>query len=169
MGRAGVLPRALDSVNRRGAPVMATAVTSVISFVVIVIFVAKGWDPVLNLFYWFSGLAVIAIAFVEILVSVAVIAFFSRHRGEASVWASVFAPMLSVAGLAVGLYLLMSRFALLAGTVKDGVDPVAHNWALNTTGWILVLAPFVMFVVGTIVGKIRLSEENEDAVADLVT
>ena len=26
MGRAGVLPRALDSVNRRGAPVMATAV-----------------------------------------------------------------------------------------------------------------------------------------------
>ena len=140
-----------------------------ISFVVIVIFVAKGWDPVLNLFYWFSGLAVIAIAFVEILVSVAVIAFFSRHRGEASVWASVFAPMLSVAGLAVGLYLLMSRFALLAGTVKEGVDPVAHNWALNTTGWILVLAPFVMFVIGTVVGKLRLSDENEDAVADLVT
>lgn len=169
MGRAGVLPRALDSVNRRGAPVMATVVTSVISFIVIVIFVAKGWDPVLNLFYWFSGLAVIAIAFVEILVSVAVIAFFSRHRGEASVWASVFAPMLSVAGLAVGLYLLMSRFALLAGTVKEGVDPVAHNWALNTTGWILVLAPFVMFVIGTVVGKLRLSDENEDAVADLVT
>jgi amino acid transporter len=169
MGRAGVLPRALDSVNRRGAPVMATAVTSVISFIVIVIFVAKGWDPVLNLFYWFSGLAVIAIAFVEILVSIAVIAFFSRHRGEASVWAAVFAPMLSVAGLAVGLYLLMSRFALLAGTVKSGVDPVAHNWALNTTGWILVLAPFVMFVIGTIVGKLRLSDENEDAVADLVT
>ena len=145
------------------------AVTSVVSFIVIVIFVAKGWDPVLNLFYWFSGLAVIAIALVEILVSIAVIAFFSRHRGEVSMWASLFAPLLSVGGLAVGLWLLMSRFALLAGTVKDGVDPVAHPWALNTTGWILVLAPFVMFVIGTIVGKLRLSEENEDAVADLVT
>ena len=169
MGRAGVLPRSLERVNGRGAPVIATAVTSVISFVVIVIFVAKGWDPVLNLFYWFSGLAVIAIALVEILVSVAVIAFFSRHRGEVSMWASLFAPLLSIGGLAVGLWLLMSRFALLAGTVKTGVDPVAHPWALNTTGWILVLAPFVMFVIGTIVGKLRLSEENEDAVADLVT
>jgi len=169
MGRAGVLPRSLDRVNDRGAPWTATVVTSVISFVVIVIFVAKGWDPVLNLFYWFSGLAVIAIALVEILVSVAVIAFFSRHRGEVSLWASLFAPLLSIGGLAVGLWLLMSRFALLAGTVKPGVDPVAHPWALNTTGWILVLAPFVMFVIGTVVGKLRLSEENEDAVADLVT
>jgi len=169
MGRAGVLPRALDRVNRRGAPWTATVVTSVVSFVVIVFFQLKGWDPVLNLFYWFSGLAVIAIAFVEILVSVAVIAFFSRHRGEASVWASVFAPLLSIGGLAVGLWLLMSRFALLAGTVKHGVDPTQQPWGLNTTGWILVLAPFVMFVIGTLVGLIRLSEENEDAVADLVS
>lgn len=169
MGRAGVLPSSLDRVNGRGAPWTATVVTSVVSFIVIVIFVAKGWDPVLNLFYWFSGLAVIAIALVEILVSIAVIAFFSRHRGEVSLWASLFAPLLSVGGLAVGLWLLTSRFALLAGTVKDGVDPVVHPWALNTTGWILVLAPFAMFVIGTIVGKLRLSEENEDAVADLVT
>ena len=169
MGRAGVLPRALDRVNGRGAPVVATLTTSVISFVVIVIFVAKGWDPVLNLFYWFSGLAVIAIVFVEILVSLAVIAFFSRHRGEVSIWASLFAPLLSIGGLIVGLWLLMSRFGLLAGTVKEGVDPTVSPWGLNTTGWILVLTPFVMFVVGTVVGKLRLSEENEDAVADLVT
>ena len=111
MGRAGVLPRSLDRVNGRGAPWTATVVTSVISFIVIVIFVAKGWDPVLNLFYWFSGLAVIAIALVEILVSIAVIAFFSRHRGEVSMWASLFAPLLSIGGLSVGLWLLMSRFA----------------------------------------------------------
>ena len=169
MGRAGVLPRVLDRVNGRGAPVVATLTTSVISFVVIVIFVAKDWDPVLNLFYWFSGLAVIAIVFVEILVSVAVIAFFSRHRGEVSIWASLFAPLLSIGGLVVGLWLLMSRFGLLAGTVKEGVDPTTQPWGLNTTGWILVLTPFVMFVVGTIVGKLRLSDENEDAVADLVT
>ncbi|WP_395692379.1 APC family permease [Nocardioides sp.] len=169
MGRAGVLPQSLDRVNGRGAPWTATVVTSVISLAVIATFAITGRDPVLNLFYWFSGLAVIAIVFVEILVSVAVIAFFSRHRGEASVWASVFAPLLSIGGLLVGLWLLMSRFALLAGTVKDGVDPTTQPWGLNATGWTLVLAPFVLFVVGTIVGKLRLSEENEDAVADLVT
>ena len=85
----------------------------------------------LNLFYWFSGLAVIAIALVEILVSIAVIAFFSRHRGEVSMWASLFAPLLSVGGLAVGLWLLMSRFALLAGTVKDGVAS-ASRWVSSS-------------------------------------
>jgi len=169
MGRADVLPRALDRVNGRGAPWTATLVTSVVTGAVIVIFWVASLDPILNLFYWFSGLAVLAIVFVEILVSLAVIAFFSRHRGEASVWASVIAPLLSILGLTVGLWLLASRFALLAGTAAEGVDPTVEPWGLNTTGWILVLTPFVMFAVGLLVGKLRLKEENEDAIADLVT
>jgi amino acid transporter len=169
MGRSGVLPSALDRVNRRGAPWTATLTTSVFSFAVILIFAVRSLDPILNLFYWFSGLAVLAIVFVEILVSIAVIAFFSRHRGEASVWASLMAPLLSIFGLGIGLWLLASRFGLLAGTVKEGVDPAAQPWGLNTTGWILVLLPFAMFVIGTLVGKVRLKAENEDAIADLVT
>lgn len=169
MGRAGVLPTRLDRVNGRGAPWTAAALTSLIGLVVVLIFVVQGLDPILNLFYWFSGLAVIAIVFVEILVSLAVIAFFRRHKGEASVWASVIAPVLAIIGLALGLYLLISRFGLLAGTVQEGVDPSVESWGLNTTGWILVLTPFVMFVVGLVVGAIRKKSENVDAIADLVT
>jgi len=169
MGRAGVLPRALDRVNGRGAPLTATLDTSVISLLVIVDFAVQGRDPVLTLFYWFSGLAVLAIVLVEILVSISVIAFFSRRQGEVSTWASLMAPLLSIGGLLIGLWLLASRFGLLAGTVKAGVDPTTEPWGLNMTGWILVVTPFVMFVVGTIVGKLRLTEENEDAIADLVT
>jgi amino acid transporter len=169
MGRAGVLPRALDRVNGRGAPVVATLATSAISLLVILIFVIQDKDPILHLFYWFSGLAVLAIVFVEILVSIAVIAFFSRRQGEVSIWASVMAPLLAIGGLLVGLWLLASRFGLLAGTVKEGVDPTTEPWGLNTTGWILVALPFVMFVVGTIVGKLRMTKENEDAIADLVS
>ncbi len=169
MGRAGVLPERLDRVNRRGAPWTGTVVTSVVTFVVIVIFWLRDLDPILNLFYWTSGLAVLAIVFVEILVSLSVIAFFSRHRGEASVWQSVIAPLLAILGLTVGLWLLASRFGLLAGTVQEGVDPTVEPWGLNTTGWILVLTPFVMFLVGLLVGKLRLKDENEDAIADLVT
>jgi amino acid transporter len=169
LGRSGVLPQRLDRVNGRGAPWIATVVTSMISLAVIAVFWVSDLDPVLNLFYWFSGLAVLAIVFVEILVSIAVIAFFSRHRGEASVWASVVAPLLSILGLTVGLWLLASRFGLLAGTVAEGVDPTVEPWGLNATGWILVLTPFVMFAVGMLVGKVRLRDENEDAIADLVT
>jgi amino acid transporter len=169
MGRSGVLPSALDRVNGRGAPWAGTLVTSVVSLVVIVIFWVSDLDPILNLFYWFSGLAVLAIVFVEILVSLAVIAFFSRHRGEVGVWQSVIAPLLAILGLTVGMWLLASRFGLLAGTVQEGVDPTVTPWGLNTTGWILVLTPFVMFAVGLVVGKLRLKEENEDAIADLVS
>lgn len=168
MGRAGVLPTRLDRVNRRGAPWTAAALTSVIGLVVVLIFVVQNLDPILNLFFWFSGMAVLAIVFVEILVSIAVIAFFRRHKGEASVWASVIAPTLAIIGLALGLYLLASRFGLLAGTV-DAPEDANEPWKLNATGWILVLTPFVMFVVGLIVGVIRRKDENVDAIADLVT
>jgi hypothetical protein len=76
---------------------------------------------------------------------------------------------LAFVGLVVGLYLLMSRFGLLAGTVAEGVDPAAQAWGLNAIGWTLVLLPFVMLVVGILVGLLRRSEENEDAVKDLVS
>jgi amino acid transporter len=169
MGRAGVLPTKLDRVNRRGGPWVASLTTGIIALVVVLWFVIRDLDPVLNMFFWFSGLAVVAIVLVEILVSAAVIAFFQRHKGEASIWASVIAPVISVVGLGAGLYLLMSHFGLLAGTVAKGVDPTTQSWGLNTTGWILVLAPFVAFAVGCVVGRVRTKTENVDAIADLVT
>jgi uncharacterized membrane protein len=48
---------------------IASSTASVISLAVIVFFAARGLDPVLNLFYWFSGLAVVAIVVVEALVA----------------------------------------------------------------------------------------------------
>jgi len=169
MGRAGVLPRALDRTNRPGAPHVASATASVISLVVIVLFAVRGLDPVLNLFYWFSGLAVVAIVIVEALVCVAVIAFFRRARDDRRLWHTLIAPALACVGLLAGLYLLMSRFGLLAGTVADGVDPAAQAWGLNLTGWVLVLLPFAVLVVGIVLGAVRRGGENQDAVRDLVS
>ena len=56
MGRGGVLPRKLDRVNKSGAPVVGSVTTSVITSLVIVFFIVKELDPVLNLFFWFSGM-----------------------------------------------------------------------------------------------------------------
>lgn len=169
MARAGVLPTSLDRVNGRGAPQVAAAVTSVISVAVILIFAIAGLDPVLDMFTWFSGLAVLAIMLVEILVSVAVIAYFRRDRSDTRVWNTVIAPALAALGLAAGTYLLMSRFGLLAGTAAEGVDPTTQSWGLSTLGWFFVALPFLTFAVGWVVGVMRLSQENRDAVADLVT
>jgi amino acid transporter len=168
MGRAGVLPSRLDRVNAAGAPLLGSIVTSVITGAVIVIFAVTGKDPVLNLFFWFSGLAVVAIVLVEILVCLAVVAHFRRTPTETSAWNVVVAPLLAAVGLALGEYLLMSRFGLLAGTVAEGVDPTTQAWGLSALGYTLVFLPFIVFAVGTAVGVVRRRGENAAAVADLV-
>lgn len=169
MGRAGVLPAALDRTNRRGAPQAASITTSALTLVVIVFFAVRGLDPVTNLFAWFSGLAVVAIGIVEVLVCAAVIAYFRRTREDTRPWNTLVAPALAGLGLLVGLYLLMSRFGLLAGTVAEGVDPAAQSWGLNATGWVLVLLPFVVLVAGAAIGALRRRDENDGAVRDLVS
>ena len=79
----------------------------------------------LNLFYWTSGLAVMAVVLVEILVCVAVLAHFRRDGRQRHLWSTDRADRAGL-GLALGEYLLMSRFGLLAGTVPKGSTP-PHN------------------------------------------
>jgi amino acid transporter len=169
MGRAGVLPRRLDRVSGRGAPVAGALAMSACALLVILLFIARGLDPVLHMFFWFSGLAVICVVVVEILVSIAVIAYFRRDKSDTRLWNTVIAPSIAIVGLACGLYLLMSRFGLLAGTTAEGVDPTVTAWGLSATGWILVGLPFVTLIVGSIIGSARQRSQNADAVADLVT
>jgi len=169
MGRAGVFSKRLDHTNRFGAPGNGSIAVSVITAIVIAIFVIRAWDPVLNLFYWMSAVAVMAIVVVEVLVSIAVIAYFRKSKVDTRVWHTMIAPILAVIGLVLGLYLLMSRFAIFAGTAAEGSDPTVQAWALNPLGWFLVLMPFGVFIIGIIVGALRRKRENVDAIADLVS
>jgi amino acid transporter len=152
LGRAGVLPPALRHTNGRGAPATGSIATSVLTGLVVVVFALAGLDPVLNLFYWTSGLAVIAVVVVEILVCVAVLAYFGRPGRDRHWWSTTAAPVLAGLGLLTGLYLLISRFGLLAGTVPEGVDPSTTPWTLSATGWTLVLLPFAVLVAGVVLG-----------------
>jgi amino acid transporter len=160
MGRGGVLPARFGHTNKAGAPLAGVILTSIIAIIVIVIFAATGLDPVLNLFFWFSGVTAVAIILVEILVSLAVIVYFSKNPG-ANVWQGKIAPALAIIGMVLGEYLLMSRFNLLAGTVADGVDPSLPEsaWALSPLGWFLVLLPFIAAVIGFIVAAIQGKEK----------
>jgi amino acid transporter len=148
LGRGGALPSALARVNRFGAPGAAALFTSALAGLVIIVFVVAGLDPILNMFFWFSGLAVVAIVLIEILVCIAVIVFFQRNPGDEGAFTAKVAPGLASIGLAIGLYLLMSRFGLLSGAVAEGVDPTTTAWGLNGLGWSLVLLPFAVFVLG---------------------
>jgi len=148
LSRGGALPAALGHVNSKGAPAAAAFLTSALGAAVIAGFALAGLDPVLNLFFWFSGVAVVAIVLIEILVCISVVVFFAKNGGDEGVFVTRIAPVLAAIGLVLGDYLLMSRFGLLAGTVADGVDPTTTAWGLSPVGWFLVLLPFVIFAAG---------------------
>ena len=168
MARGGVLPAALAKTNGRGAPSNASLLTSIIAGLVIVIFAVAQLDPFLTMFSWFSALAVLAIIVIEILVSIAVIVYFRKNKGDENVFQTVIAPVIAIIGLALGAYLLMSRFALLAGTAAEGVDPTVTPWAMNPIGWLLVLLPFALLLVGFVVSRARRSV-NDDLLRDVIS
>lgn len=169
MGRGGVMPAALGKTNDAGAPQNGALLTSAIAAIVIIGFAVAGLDPFLNLFSWMSAITVIAVVAVEILVSVAIIVFFMKDGGG-NVWNSKIAPALSAVLMTAGLYLLMSRFNLLAGTVADGVDPSLpeSGWALSPLGWFLVLSPFIAMVAGYIVAA-SMKDKNDALVRDFAS
>jgi amino acid transporter len=169
MGRGGVMPSMLGETNKVGAPQNGALLTSIIAGVVIVLFAAAGLDPFLNLFSWMSGIAVIAVVAVEVLVSIAVIAYFNK-AGGGTLWNSKIAPAASVVLMLAGLYLLMSRFNLLAGTSADGVDPSLPEsaWALSGLGWFFVLLPFLAMIVGYVVAGTR-KNKNDALVRDFAS
>jgi len=168
LGRGGALPKPLSRVNGRGAPSTASIVTSVITGIVLVVFAVFQLDPILNLFYWFSGLSVLAIVLIEILVSVAIIVYFHRNKGPENIFQTVIAPVLATVGLLLGEYLLMSHFGLLAGTVAEGVDPTTTSWGLSVIGWVLVALPFALLIGGYAFSRMQ-NHENDNLVRDVLS
>lgn len=142
---------------------------SISGFIVVGLFAIFALDPILNLFYWLSAVAVLAITLVEILVSIAVIAYFSKNEG-ANVWQGKIAPALAAIGMALAMYLIVARFNLLAGTAAEGVDPSLPEsaFALSPLGWFLVTLPAIFFVIGLIVGVVN-KKENATLTQDMMS
>ncbi|MBW8171583.1 APC family permease [Ornithinimicrobium sp. Arc0846-15] len=161
MGRSGALPKGLGQANAVGAPLRGSIVVSVIAGVVIAIFAVTGGDPILQMFFWFSAMAVVAIVLVEILVCAAIVRYFRKNTEGSSPFATLIAPIAAAVGLALGEYLLMSRFGLLAGTVPEGVDPAVEAWVLTPLGYFLVFAPFIALAIGFAVGSVKKSDSKE--------
>ena len=140
LGREGVLPRALGrTVRRSGAPKNASLTQSLLGLAVIVGFAVTGWDPLVQLFFWggmtggFGTLLLIAAT------SVAVIAYFRRHRFTENVWRRTIAPALASVGLAAVVALALANFAILLGV--DAHDP--RRWILPSVYPVAAMAGFV--------------------------
>ncbi|WP_188189675.1 APC family permease [Nonomuraea sp. SYSU D8015] len=134
LGREGVLPRRLGSLNRRHSPSQAGWAQTAIAVVLILPFALGGLDPVLTLFSWFSGVAVLAMMLMYLLTSVSVVVFFRRERVDSRPWNTLVAPLLGALGVAAVIWLVLANFATLIGG------------SVATAVWLVCAVPVVMLV-----------------------
>lgn len=132
LGRDRLLPKRLCALNSRHAPWAAGCVQTAIALLLVVPFVILGKDPVMSLFSWFSGLAVLAMMLLYLLTSVSVITFFRRERCDPRPWNTVIAPALGAVGLAGAVWLIMANFTTLIGGDR------------GTAVWLVLSVPVVM-------------------------
>jgi amino acid transporter len=115
LSRDGLLPQPLRRLNARRSPWAAGCAQTGIALLLVVPFAVAGKDPVLTLFSWFSGLAVLAMMLLYLLTSVSVIVFFRRERLDPRRFNTLVAPTLAALGLAGAIWLILANFTTLIG------------------------------------------------------
>ena len=117
LGHEGLAWKPLSKVHsRHGSPHIAGYVQAILVAIIIGGFAIGGADPYTVVFSWMSALAVLAILGVQVLVCVAVIAFFSKERYGRSIFVTVIAPVLSLIGLFGAFILVSSNLSMLTGS-----------------------------------------------------
>ena len=102
------------ALNRALAP--SCAVIQTISAVLLVLpFALAGADPVLTLFSWFSGSAVLCVMVLYVLTSISVMVYFRRTRTDTRPWQTLIAPALATLAILGIVWLILANFTTLLG------------------------------------------------------
>ncbi len=120
LGRAGFLPRALGHTHHRfRSPNIASIVLTIVTGVVLGVFVAAGADPFATIYLWLVGVGTLGVLLLQAAGAASVVGFFVRHRDKrTSMWASFIAPVLGGLGLVAALVLAVVNFPLLTGVTE---------------------------------------------------
>lgn len=155
-GRDGVLPKALGKVHpKTRSPYIASFTQTALVLLLLAPFVILGKDPVLVVFFWFSGISVVGIITLWVLVALAVLVHFSKEpSSDASPLSTKVAPVLS--GILLGWvgYLVLKNFDTLVG-------------ATGATSLFMILTVPTAFIIGLILFSVRESKLSSTAIADL--
>ena len=140
LSRAGYAPRGLSAVHaKHGSPHAGSLLQTASAVVLVGVFAIAGADPVLQLFTWMAGVAIVAILVLMALTSFAIVAYFRRTRVDTRLWQTVVAPILGGLGLIAITALVIANFTTLIGGSR-------------TTAAIFLAAVVVTFVVGVVLG-----------------
>lgn len=155
LGRDGILPKGMARTRANGSPYISSFVQTATVLIVIVIAIITNADPIAVIFFWFSGIAVVALVSLYVLTAIAVLVFFAKNKNaEASVWSRMISPILSIILLGYSLYLIVSNFELLVGTSKE-------------QALLLASTAILAFIVGLVLFLARRNHMSADALADL--
>ncbi|GAA3776532.1 APC family permease [Microbacterium kribbense] len=120
LGRAGFLPRSLGHTHRRfQSPSTASIVLTIVTAVVLGVFVLAQADPFQTIYLWLVGVGTLGVLLLQAAGAASVVGFFARHPNKrASRWASFIAPALGGLGLIAALVLAVVNFPLLTGVTE---------------------------------------------------
>jgi amino acid transporter len=155
LARDGIFPKALSRTNGHGAPYLSSFLQTATALVFIIVALIFNADPVLVVFFWGSGVSIVALVALYCLTGVAIIVYFRKNRdSDQRAWNTLIAPILSGLLMLYALYLIVSNFELLTGTDKGN--------ALLLAG-----TAIIAFLIGLVLYAARRRNLSPEALADL--
>ena len=139
MGREGLLPRGLGTVNKHGAPWRGSVVLLVLAVVVVLITAVTGTDPYFGMAIWAYSGGVAGLVLVQAAAAYAVFGYFRKDRRGHGIFRVLIAPLLGAIGLTIGWIFIVLNLNVLSGT-----DGAANLW--------LILPGPALLVIGVIWG-----------------
>jgi amino acid transporter len=119
LGREGSLWRGFARTHPRHHSPLASGVVQIASAMGIVLaFAIGGSDPYAVVFDWMSTFGSLGILLLQLMVSLAVTAFFWRDGRGVNVWRRMIAPGLSAAGLSACIVLMAANLDLVSGSTS---------------------------------------------------
>ena len=129
-GREGLLWRGLGRTHHHHhSPLYAGIVQSAIMVGAVGLFALAGADPYAVVFAWMGTFSSLGILILQLLVSLAVAAFFWRKSHGMSLWRRLIAPGLSALGLGACFVLMVGNLELVSGS---------SSWIVQGFPWMLV-------------------------------
>lgn len=134
----GIFPRKLAVVHgTHGSPHRSAVLVGGVFAVVLLVLVLSGGDE--NALYAAAGgVAFYGMLLLLSLTAIAIIVYFRRHPGTHSVWRTLVAPAIALAGIG---------FALLTASFNMGLLVVGDPWLLA----VLLAIPYIAIAIGVIV------------------
>ncbi len=121
LGRERVLPSFLGNKGRgSGAPIAGSLLQTVIGVIGIVVFAAKGYHPLFEMFTWLSYVAAVGVVLLMAGGSVAVVGYFGRRPNSVeNVWQKVIAPVIAtIVLLGILALMVLNSDAILSSPIQ---------------------------------------------------